>query len=381
MTDLQMQRERSGPIRVLLVNDHLGWGRQIHGVTRLFGLWASHLDPGEFEVTVCVLRPRSALEQALTRHGVRVVFLGKSKYDPSTLFALLRLIRRLEVDVLHLQSYGGTTFGRLAALLTGTPALVHFHDTTPNYPFIQRLSDRVLRPCADVYLAVSSTVRDCWARRCGLPPSQVLVMRNCVDLSAFSGGKDGATEKARLGIPPDAPVIGTVTRLFEEKGTRYLIEALPAILAQAPRARCVIVGDGPLRQELQELAQARGVAAALVWTGFTDDVASVLGTFDIFALTSVFAEGGCPLPVIEAMALAKPVVVTDMVEIVEHDVNGRVVPARRADRLAEEIRALLARPDERLRLGEAGQVKSRSYDVRSYVRQLGQIYEALVAPR
>ena len=132
-------------LRVLLVNDHLGWDRQIHGVARLFELWASHLDPKRFSVSVLVLRPENALGAMFKERGIPIRFLGRGRYDPTTLVDLVRIIREERVDVLHLQGYGGSTFGRVAAFLTRTPALVHFHDTTPNYPLVQHVADLALR--------------------------------------------------------------------------------------------------------------------------------------------------------------------------------------------------------------------------------------------
>jgi glycosyltransferase involved in cell wall biosynthesis len=370
----------SRKINVLLANDHLGWGKQTHGVARLFELWASHLDPERFKITVCILRDQRGLGEMLTGKGIEVIFVGKGKFDPTTLLSFLRIVRERRIDLMHLQAYGASTFGRIAGRLTGVPTIVHFHDTTPYYPWVQKLADRLLRESADAYVAISRTVRDWWAKRLALDPARVLVMPNAIDLQAFVPPSPCEIDEGRrlLGLPPGARVVGTVTRLFEEKGTRYLIEAVPRVLAVVPEAVFVIVGDGPLRADLEAAALALGVRERVVFAGYCADVASLLGVFEVFALTSCFAEGGCPLPVVEALAMGKPVVVTDVVEIVTHDVDGRVIPARDPQRLAEEISALLLHRDQAQRLAAAGRRLAERHDIQSYVRQLGQLYEALV---
>lgn len=367
------------PLRILLVNDHLGWDRQIHGVARLFELWASHLDPRRFSVSVLILRPGNALGAMFEDRGIPIRFLGRGRYDPLTLVDLVRIIREERVDVLHLQGYGGSTFGRLAAFLTGRPALVHFHDTTPNYPFVQHVADLALRGRAQAYLAVSESARDCWARRAGLPPERVRVLHNCLDVEGFRALAPEKSQAARerLGIPPGAPVVGTVTRLFEEKGTRTLIEAAPRVLERHPDLHLVVVGDGPLRGELEKLAATLGLAERVRFTGFLPDVAPVLGTYDAFALTSWFAEGGCPLPVLEAMAMGRPLVVTEIVDILRDGEDALVIPPRRPDLLADRLLMLLDDPALRGRLVDRARQRVAAFDVRPYVRELGALYETL----
>jgi glycosyltransferase involved in cell wall biosynthesis len=121
------------------------------------------------------------------------------------------------------------------------------------------------------------------------------------------------------------------------------------------------------------------VGERVVFTGYRDDVTRSLAAFDLFVLTSHFAEGGVPLPVLEAMAMGKPVIVTDVVEIVEDGVSGLVVPRRDSSALAEAILRLLARPEEASRLGEQGHAVARAHDVPAYVEQLQSVYDSVLA--
>lgn len=366
--------------RVLLVNDHLGWGGQVHGVARLFRLWANHLDADKYDVTVCILNKKDGLSSVLEDDGIKTIFLGKAKYDPFTLLDLVRLIRREKIDVLHLQAYRSTTFGRLAGLITGVPVVVHFHDTSPYYPLVQRLSDRLTKGMTDVYLAVSNSARRLWASRYNLDDARITVMQNCTSLREFASPTplEIEAEKSRLGIAPDYKVVGTVTALFPRKGTRYFLEAAPTVLEKFPKTKFVIVGDGPLRAELEELASELGLDEHVVFVGYAENVAPILGTFDVNVLSSIAAEG-LPLTILEAMAMGKSIVVTDIIEVIEDGVNGLVVPIENAAALAEKITCLLGDEAEAKRLGSNAKESAVKYDVKTYVQELGRVYDSLVA--
>ncbi len=367
------------PTRILLLNDHLGWEGQVHGVARLFELWATHLDRGRFEVRVCILRKASALKDRLEARGVPVDFLGRARYDPTTLASLVRYCRRHRIDVLHVQGYGGATFGRLAGALLRRPVVVHFHDTTPNYPFVQRVADRALRRLTAAFLAVSRTVRDCWAARCGVAASSVQVLYNCVARDEFSPPSAEAMADGRrlLGLRDELPVIGTVTRLFEEKGTRDLLMAVAAMKSRGQDAQVAVVGDGPLREELTRLAGELDLGGRVVFAGYHARVAPLLAAFDVLVNTSWFAEGGCPLPVLEAMAMGKPVVVTDLVEIVNDGIEGWVVPPRRPDVLAERLGRLVTDGQERARMARAAEASAGRFDARLRARELAEVYDRI----
>jgi len=385
---------QSRKLRILLVNDHLGWGSQIHGVARLFQLWASHLDTARFQVMICILSPRDS-QPALVPGAAPdpsgspdspdspdspcTVHLERSRYNPLLLPDLVRLIRREHIDVLHLQGYRGTALGKLAGMLTGIPVVVHYHDTADYYPLVQRLSDLLLGRRGQVHLAVSESARRCWAQRCGLSPERIQVLYNCVDTAAFTRVPAGRVQGMRrqLGIAPGAPVVGSVTRLFPGKGTRYLLDAAAAVLKRRPGTVFVIVGDGPLRADLEAQARRLGIQGQVVFTGFAQEVAPLLALFDLMVLTS-YREGGSPLPVLEAMAMGLAVIVTDEVEIIEPDTTGVVIPARDPALLADSISTLLAHPEQARRLGANARVAACAFDVRGYVQSLGGIYGGLV---
>ena len=125
-------------LNVLQVCDHLGWeGSRMHGVKRLFAWMIPRFDPARYNVSLVSLRRKDLSEETLDSYGIDITYLHKSKFDPATLPALLKVIDRKRIDILHLHGYGATTFGRLAGGMKRIPTIVHEHanlTTTPVVP-------------------------------------------------------------------------------------------------------------------------------------------------------------------------------------------------------------------------------------------------------
>src|SRR5919109_4186526 len=143
-------------LNVLQVCDHLGWeGSRMHGVKRLFGWMIPRFDRDRFNVSLVSLRKKDLSEETLDALGVEITYLERGKFDPLTLPAMLRVIDRKRIDVLHLHGYGATTFGRLAAAFRRIPTILHEHANLTDTPWFQKIADRVLEPFTDLALAVS----------------------------------------------------------------------------------------------------------------------------------------------------------------------------------------------------------------------------------
>jgi hypothetical protein len=115
-------------LNVLQVCDHLGWeGSRMHGVKRLFSWMIPRFDPARYNVALVSLRKKDLSEETLESMGIDISYLHKSKFDPATLPALLKVIDRKKIDILHLHGYGATTFGRMAGAMRRLPAILHEH--------------------------------------------------------------------------------------------------------------------------------------------------------------------------------------------------------------------------------------------------------------
>ncbi|HXE80001.1 MAG TPA: glycosyltransferase [Vicinamibacterales bacterium] len=370
------------PLNVLQVCDHLGWdGSRMHGVKRLFAWMIPRFDPTRFRVSLVSLRRRDVSEETLDALGIDIEYLHRSRFDPATLPALLKVIDRRKVDILHLHGYGATTFGRAAGAIRRLPTILHEHANLTDTPWFQKIADRILEPYTDIALAVSNStarfVRDARLVR----PERIRVVYLGAPLDEF--GRERSPEeiagaRRALGIQPDAIAVGTVTRLHDSKGNQYLVEAAAQVVRERPAARFFLAGEGPLRQALEQQAQALGLGDRFVFLGFQRDVARVWAAFDVAAFPSLWE--GTPLTVFEAMAVGKPIVATDadgLTDVLVPGETARIVPKANADALARAIVDLIDRPDERARLAAAARQASRDYDITAFVRKMERLYTTL----
>jgi glycosyltransferase involved in cell wall biosynthesis len=369
-------------LNVLQVCDHLGWeGSRMHGVKRLFGWMIPRFDPGRFKVSLVSLRRKDLSEETLETQGVDITYLHRSKFDPLTLPALLRVIDRKHIDVLHLHGYGATTFGRMAAALRGIPAILHEHANLTTTPWFQKVADRLLEPCTDIALAVSKSTADFVIDARLMPPSKVKVVYLGVPLEEFSRERSTAEiAQARhdLGVGADEFAVGTITRLHESKGNSVLVDAAARVVRERPQARFFLVGEGPLLVDLEAQAARLGLGDRFVFAGFRRDVAATLSAFDLSVFPSLWE--GTPLTGFEALAMGKPIVATDadgLLDILTAGHDAVIVPRRDAAALADKIVWAIDRPEERARLGAAARTTGRQYDIGAFVRKMERLYTLL----
>ena len=376
------------PVRVLQVLDKLGIdGATIHGVTRAVLDWIPEFDPAQFQFTICSLRAPDASDAIVQEAGLRVVYLNKGKFDPTTLFSLLRLIRQERPHVLHLHGFGASTFGRLASLLTGTPNIVHEHAVFPGQPAYQIMADALLSPLTHRAVAVSETVRQYMIEDRKIRPELLQVFHPGTRLRDFQppGPETLQATRDEFGLRPDAPVICFVGRLAPEKGVTYLLEAFTRLLPAVPDAWLLLVGDGPDHDRLAQMAQQCGVADRVIFTGYRSDVLALIGISQVMAIPSFpqasFAEGG-PTTFLEAMKMRVPVVGTPvglMAEGIRDGETGLLVTAASAELLAEKLLYLLQNPDEARAMGQRSWEVCQQYSLENTVARLSELYTTLAA--
>src|SRR5688572_10165077 len=254
----------------------------MHGVKRLFAWMIPRFDPARFEVSLVSLRRRDLSEETLDALGIDITYLERSRFDPLTLPALLRVVDRKRIDILHLHGYGATTFGRLAAAARRIPAILHEHANLTTTPWFQKIADQALEPFTDIALAVSASTADFVVKARRIPRSKVRVVYLGVPLEEFSRDRSAveiAAARRELGIAPETFAIGTVTRLHDSKGNSYLVDAAAKVVVDRPEARFFLVGEGPLLGDLQAQAAGLGLADRFVFAGFQRDVARTLSAF------------------------------------------------------------------------------------------------------
>jgi glycosyltransferase involved in cell wall biosynthesis len=231
----------------------------------------------------------------------------------------------------------------------------------------------------DANIAVCRAVRDqvvSWYR---LDPARVRVIYNGVDADRFRPGLAAAEAKHRLGIAPTEFTVMTTSRLDPEKGHQFLFEAI-APLWRERNLRLVVVGTGRGEAAVRAAVDAQGVTPAVTFTGLRRDIPDLLAAADVFVVPTL--QEGFPNVVLEAMAMARPVIVTDVAgntEAVTHEHDGLVVPCADPGALRSALVRMLDQPALRGRLAAAARetVLARFTTAR-FVTGVQDLYEELV---
>lgn len=210
---------------------------------------------------------------------------------------------------------------------------------------------------------------------------KIRVVNTGLDYSALEEGRSRNAVRDELGIERDAVVVGTVGRVYVEKGHRYLIDAANRLFLSHPNLHLLIVGDGPQRAKLEETVQVLGIERRVTFTGYYDDLPGALRAMDIFALPTILDEG-FPTSVLEAQAAGLPVIATDTggtFETMDPGVTGLLVKPRDVAGLSQAIAALLNDDEKRHLMAKAGPEWVRSsFTLDGMMAAISQTYDEAV---
>ncbi len=283
-------------------------------------------------------------------------------FNPFALMRLTWLLKRKHVMILQTHGARANVYGRLAAWLAGVPCVIStVHNSIRDYDvslvkrWIYRRLLHLTLPWADRVICVSEALAQDVRADC---PAAVPLMRtvwNGVDSVWFSARGNRNKIRKECGVG-EGPVLLTVARLANEKGHRFLIQALPGLLAEWTSLVCVFVGEGESREALLDLAREHGVDQSCRFVGSKDDVVDWYAAADVVVLPSL--SEGFPFVVLEALAMSRPVVATNVngvPEIIHDGCTGLLVPPRNPKALEAALQTLLRDPCLAARLGKAGQ--------------------------
>jgi glycosyltransferase involved in cell wall biosynthesis len=352
---------------------------------------ARGLDKERFRVLVVTLYPGWPLEQEIEgQEGVRLLTLKrKGKFDFGVLLPLVRLLRREKVHVVQPYLSPATFFALTAGLLARVPVRIVTErcGVRRNTRFGENLyrfaEDRLTR-FADAAIANSESGREFLVSR-GIGVDKTGVIYNGINAERVTTSQeDVAKLRASLGIAAEAPVIGIVASLTPAKDFPTLLKSARIIRDSVPPVRLLVVGDGPLRGELEAMAAQLGLADSVLFAGHHMRVAPFVGGFDVAVLSSCDYEG-CSNYLLEAMGLGRPVVATDIGgnrELVHHGETGLLVPPRDPNALAAAVLTLLHDRGLAKRLTDAAQERFQAgFSVPTMVRQYEELYESLLDRR
>ena len=380
-----MSHKQNGPtkpIRVLQVVDKFSIdGQSIHGVARLMSWWTNVIDQEYFEMSILGLRAPSKAGRYIEKQGGQVFYSDHSRLNPKSLLDIVKVARQTGADILHLHGYKSCTLGRIAGALLNTPVVLHEHAAFPSVPFYQKVADRLFAPLNDKVIVNSEAVAEFCVEKRSVNPENIEVIFNGVPVDEFRDVSDNAVRETaeEFGVDPDAPVVGTVARLEEEKKVGDLLEAVPAIRRRVPEAKVLVVGEGTLRSQLEKQAERLGVDDSVIFTGERRDVPRLYKLMDVKVISSV-REGG-PLTLLESMAAGTPDVATPVgivEKVIDDGKNGVLVPLRDPEAIAEAVVNLLQNEERRQNIAKRAQERARKYDVRPSMCRIETIYREVL---
>jgi glycosyltransferase involved in cell wall biosynthesis len=322
----------------------------------LFGL-VSRMDHSRFDVSIVALSPGSAVRK-LQRAGFDVLVIDEPD-DAIAVGALAAHLAEVRPDVIHNHMHRAELVGTRAAIALGEighrrPYVVSTVHSSRIRSEEDRQMLRELTSQIDQIIAVSSMIERKLLEE-GRTAAPVRRIYNGVDLSRYDDQEACCTLPEEYGMEAGSQIVGVVARLEPEKGHPTLLEAWPLVLRAVPDAYLLIVGEGSRRQALEAQARDLRVAHRVVFTGRRDDVPAVTAALDVAVLPSYREAQG--LSILEAMALSRPVVASNVggiPEMITDGVTGLLVPPHDADALAAGIiRLLLDHPFADM-LGRAG---------------------------
>ncbi|HET7459462.1 MAG TPA: glycosyltransferase [Gemmatimonadaceae bacterium] len=340
------------PLRVeMIVPSLVGAGMEVMVATLVRALGGRGHTVG-----VTCLEEEGDLVAGLARDGFRVSLVPTpgivaNAWAP-TLAAHLRAVRP---DVVHVHS-GVWAKGARAARRAGVRTVGHTaHGLLDHEPWHGPAIKRLAARSSDWVAAVSQPLANYLTRDVGIPAAMVSVVPNGIDTERFSPGTQTGELRQRIGVSPSRPLVGTVARLAPVKNQALLLAAFARLRERVPDAALVLIGDGPLRAELEAAAAALGVADDVHFYGAAADASPLYRELDLFVLSSV-AEG-TSISVLEAMASGVPVVATAVggtPDLLEHGRCGVLVPSNDAPAMAAAMAdALVDRASARRRADDA----------------------------
>ncbi len=322
------------------------------------------------EVIVCSLEPEVS-SRKIEVDGFKVVYLNrKPGRDFRLLFELHNLLRHERPDIVHTHNIVPLVYGALARFFIKIPVLIntrHGQEDMRKPGFFWNAYDFII--------TISHSAKDRLLANNKIEPKKIRVIHNGIDISRFNGFKEAGSpvpveKNGRL-------VVGTVTRLDHYKDIPNLISGFEKVFNYFGDAELWIIGDGPMKKELEEFVFSKGLGEKVIFWGWQKDIASIDKEMDVFVLPSVTE--GISIALLEAMACGRPIVATRVggnPEIVIDGETGFLVSPKEPDKMAEAIIKVLSDREMAKKMGEAGRRRvEEEFSLERMVREYEKLYK------
>lgn len=372
-------------IRVLYLVENRSFG----GGERGFGQLSTNISTDRFQPFVAA-HPGGKLEEIVRRAGITFFPVDMSrKVNFKTIGHLSRLISAHQIHIVHSMGARADFFARMAcrnnpstAVVCTVAMLVDGFDVPFPKKAVYKIADSYSAKYVTQYITVSKALKEVLIKKRRIPADKIRVIYNGVELDQYNPNLQISDEvRQSLEISDDYPIVGTIGRLVYQKGLTYFLEAAQYVNSEKQHVRFVIVGGGPEEGKLKRLAYDLGISHLCTFTGSRFDIAELLSTFDVFVLSSLLE--GFPRVVIEAMAMARPIVATDISGVREqlrNNETGLLVPPADSKTLAGAILKILNDRERAERLGqEARKCAERKFNLQFTLTNIEDLYDRILS--
>lgn len=302
---------------------------------------------------------------------------------PLLLRRIVEFLRDRRVDILNVHNLAPLIYaGGAARLLRSGPRVIYTeHNQIHRANALARRRFRQYARLSHTMITVSHDLERTLVDKVKVP-RPVETIHNGIDGSAYGHPSDGSVRR-ELGIDRRAFVFGTAVVLSEQKGIGYLLDAAKIVLAEEPTIEFVVAGDGPLRNDLEAKARREGLGSKVRFVGYRSDIPALIASYDVYVLPSLWE--GLPLALLEALAQGLPVVASAVggnPEVIEHGVNGLLVPPGDSRALAESLLRVHRDPELVRRARAANPQKfAARFSVDAMIRSYVRLFEEQMAAR
>jgi len=370
-------------IRILYLIYQLGYG----GAQRLILDLIRNLDRSLYEPVVAMWGGRREIVDDFQKIGVEVVdFGGRGKLDLRALWRLYRYLSEEPVDIFNTHLPHAHVVGRIAGKLAGVPWIVATHQNvySANHP-VTRVVDVRTTWMDDFVTAITQGVEESFFADSKVF-SPELLWEGRTHFTIYSGvdvekidraiaDLDPERKRKELGLKNEEYVFACAARLHPNKAHRYLIDAVARLQSAYSDFQVLLLGDGPLEEELKGRVRRLNLGHSIRFLGYRDDVYEIFAASDAFVLPSI--NEGFGIAVAEAMAAGLPVIATEIpavVEVVEDRETGLLAPARDAGELAKAMSTYIEIPKLGLMHGRQGR---KRVEAMFSIQEVAKNYEML----
>ena len=286
-------------------------------------------------------------------------------------------IRKNNINLVHAHLPWAGVLSRLVAKMGHVPVVYTEHNKQERYHPLTRWMNLSTMNYLDEIIAVSDDVAASVRKNKSTLTSRLTTIVNGVNTEHFHSNHGNAQAIRRnLGIPDGATVVGTIAVFRFQKKLDLWMEVAAKVLERSPNTFFVIVGDGPLKQELLEKRKTLGLEKRVIMPGLQPEVRDYLAAFDLYLMSSVFE--GLPIALLEAMAMEKPIVSTKaggIGEVIDHNVHGFLTEVGDSAGLINATEVLLKNETLRKVMGQNARTRvMESFSIVTMAKKLEDVY-------